>query len=75
MFNTNPAYTRKINVAAEIADSAWLRGGLDAVQDELRSLRRTDADPVVIAEVERLYHKQCLRVLPPATVAEHRWAA
>jgi len=62
--NIPAEYTRKIVVAAGIAAGAWVRGGLDAMQGELASLRRIDADPLVIAEVERLYHQQCLRTLP-----------
>ena len=64
----NPAaaeYTRKIVVGAGIAAAAWVRGGLDEMDAELKSLRRIDADPVVIAEAERCYHMQCLRSLPP----------
>jgi hypothetical protein len=64
MKQINPEYLRKINVAAMLADSAWLRGGLDGMSEELRSLRRLDADPIIISEIERLYHKQCMRVLP-----------
>jgi len=59
----NPNYTRKIHVAETMADAAWLKGGLDGMQAELASLRRLDADIVIISEFERLYHKQCLRAL------------
>lgn len=54
-------YDRKLCVAADLADEAWLRGGLDAMHDELAYLLRMDADSVVIAEFTRLYHKQILR--------------
>lgn len=64
MKTVNPEYTRKLTVAAQMADSAWLRGGLDGMEDELRSLRSLDADPVIIAELERLYHRQIIRTLP-----------
>jgi len=65
----NPAYSRLCNVAASIADAAYIAGGLDGMHAELCSLRRSDANPVVIAEVERLYHNQCKRVLPEARLA------
>lgn len=58
----NPEYARKVAVAGQLADAAWLAGGLDGMQGELASLRRLDADPVVIAELERLYHGQVIRV-------------
>lgn len=60
----NPEYQRKIAVAGQLADDAWLSGGLDAMHAELKSLYRSDADPVIIGEFERLYHKQLLKVLP-----------
>jgi len=60
----NPEYLRKTKVAGQLADDAWLRGGLDAMDVELKQLRRNDADPVIISEFERLYHKQMLQVLP-----------
>ena len=56
----NPEYSRKLQVAAEVADAAWISGGLDALQSELASWRRSDADPVIIAELERMYHKMVL---------------
>jgi hypothetical protein len=59
----NQEYTRKVQVAAHMADEAWLRGGLDGMAAELQWLRGNDADPVIIAEVHRLYHQQCKRVL------------
>jgi hypothetical protein len=31
---------------------------------ELKGLRRNEADPVIIGEFERLYHKQMRQVLP-----------
>jgi hypothetical protein len=65
----NHEYIRKLIVAASIAAGAWVREGLDGMQTELASLRRMDADPVVIAEVERIYHMQCLRVLPEERLA------
>lgn len=61
----NPEYARKCAVAAALADAAWLRGGLDAMDLELKALRRSDADTVIILEVERMYHNMCKRVLPP----------
>jgi hypothetical protein len=62
---TIPAeYSRKIAVASDLADRAWLRGGLDALQEELASLRRLEADDLIASEVERLYHAQCMRALP-----------
>ena len=60
----NPEYLRKTMVAAQLADDAWLRGGIDAMDAELKWLRRNDADPVIIGEFERLYHKQMRQVLP-----------
>lgn len=53
-----------MKAAGALADQAWLRGGLDAMQEELASLHRTEACPVLIAEFRRLYHRQCLRALP-----------
>jgi hypothetical protein len=44
-----------------MADEAWLRGGLDAMHEELGFLRGSDADPVVIGEYERLYHRMVKR--------------
>jgi hypothetical protein len=64
-----PEYTSKIVVAASIAAGAWLRNGLNGMQAELASLRRMDADLVIVSEVERLYHLQCLRVLPEERLA------
>jgi HAMP domain-containing protein len=61
MKTLNPAYVRKTLVAAQLADAAYIKGGLAGMQDELASLRRTDADGVVIAEFERLYHVQSTR--------------
>jgi hypothetical protein len=60
----NPEYRRKAKVAAQRADNAWLRGGLDEMDAELKWLRRNDADPVIISEFERLYHNQMRRELP-----------
>lgn len=60
----NPEYLRKTKIAGQLADDAWLHGGLDAMDAELKWLRRNDADPVIIGEFERLYHKQKLRTLP-----------
>lgn len=60
----NAEYARKCAVAADMADAAWLRGGLDAMHEDLRSLLRIDADPVVIAEVERLYHNKIISTTP-----------
>lgn len=57
----NPEYARKCLVAADMADSSYLAGGLDAMHAELAFLRRQEADPVVIAEFERLYHRQVVR--------------
>lgn len=50
-------YLRKIQTAKELASAAFDRGGADAVHAELASLRRLDADPAVLAEVERVYHR------------------
>jgi hypothetical protein len=69
MGQINPEYLRKTAIAAELADSAWLRGGLDGMHAELASLRRLDSDPVIIGELERLYHAQCMRVLPEQRLA------
>jgi hypothetical protein len=60
----NPEYLRKTTIAAQLADDAWLRGGLDEMDAELKGLRRNEADPVIIGEFERLYHKQMRQVLP-----------
>jgi len=59
--NINPEYTRKTAIAAEIAAAAYAVAGLDGMQAELASLRRTDADAVIIGELERLYHRQIVR--------------
>ena len=53
-------YNRKITIAAKIADDAWIQSGLSGMHDALRILRRADADPVIIVEVERMYHKQVI---------------
>jgi hypothetical protein len=65
----NPEYLRKTMVAAQRADDAWLRGGIDEMDAELKWLRRNDADPVIIGEFERLYHKQMRQVLPEQRLA------
>jgi len=65
----NPEYLRKAQVAAQLADDAWLRGGIDAMDTDLKWLRRNDADPVIISEFERLYHKQMRNVLPKQRLA------
>ena len=68
--NTAPAaYTRKISVASAVADAAWLRGGLDEMATELRSIRRLGWDALIVAEVERLYHGMCIRTLPAERLA------
>ena len=56
----NPEYTRKMEVAADLACRAFLAGGVDGMHAELQSLRRTDACPLIIAEVERRYHAVCV---------------
>jgi hypothetical protein len=65
----NPEYLRKTTVAAQLADDAWLRGGLDEMDAQLKWLRRNDADSVIISEFERLYHKQMRQVLPEQRLA------
>ena len=65
----NPEYLRKTKVAGQLADDAWLRGGLDAMDAELKWFRRNDADPVIIGEFERLYHNHMRRVLPKQRLA------
>jgi len=65
----NPGYLRKTKIAGQLADDAWLRGGLDAMDEELKKLRRDDADPVIVGEFERLYHKQIRQVLPEQRLA------
>lgn len=65
----NPEYLRKTQVAAQRADDAWLRGGLEEMHAELQWLRGNDADPVIIGEFERLYHKQVRQVLPEQRLA------
>jgi hypothetical protein len=62
-------YLRKTAIAASLADTSWMRGGLDGMHAELASLRRLDADPVIIGELERLYHEQMMRVLPEQRLA------
>ena len=57
-------YTRKLKVAAELADDTWLAGGLLAMEAELRFLRQNDADTTIIVELERLYHLQVVRTTP-----------
>jgi hypothetical protein len=54
----NQEYTRKQRVAAELADAAWLCGGLKAMKADLDYLIRMDADSVVIDEVKRLYYNR-----------------
>ena len=44
-------------------------GGLNAMDEELKWLRQDDADPVIIGEFERLYHKHALKVLPEQRLA------
>jgi hypothetical protein len=44
-----------------MADTAWLRGGLDAMKEELESLIRLEADDVVISEFKRLYYNQIVK--------------
>lgn len=66
----NPEYLRKAGVAGQLADAAWLRGGLDAMDEELKSLRRSGADQVIIDELERLYHRQAIRTLPEQRVTD-----
>lgn len=61
-------YMRKIHVAAEMAEAARVKGGLEAMEAEQAFLRGMEADPVVLAEYERLYHAECLRVLPAVEV-------
>ena len=56
--NTWQEYIRKTQVAAQIADESYSKGGLDGLHEELTFLRRMDADPLILAEVERLYHQQ-----------------
>ncbi len=68
----HPEYSRKITIAGEMADDAYILGGLDAMRDELRSLRRLASDPVIVGEFERLYHRQCVRVLPEQKLAISR---
>ncbi len=51
-------YIRKLVVATEIAMDAWTVGGLDAMEQELAKLRRQDADSIIIAELDRIYHAQ-----------------
>ena len=51
-------------VASDMADSAYIKGGLDGMHEELRSLLRIDACPLIISEFERLYNKQICRLLP-----------
>ena len=58
----NPEYARKLVVAARVVDDAYVAGGLDAVETEMASWRRLDADPVILAEMERLHRRHCLRV-------------
>ena len=65
----NPEYARKITIAGEMADDAYVAGGLDTMRDELRSLRRLASAPVIVGEFERLYHRQCIRVLPKQRLA------
>lgn len=59
----NPEYARKLTVAGEIADDAWLLGGLTAMEAELATLRRMDADPTIIAELHRIVRRQ-IALLP-----------
>lgn len=57
----NAEYTRKRAVAAELADTAWLSGGLDAMKTELDYLIRMEADDVVISEFKMLYYNQIVK--------------
>lgn len=65
MQRINPEYARKMEAAAILATRSFHEAGLDGMHAELRSLRRTDACPLIIAEVERRYHSECIRTLPP----------
>jgi hypothetical protein len=62
-------YARKISVGAELDLDAYRRGGLEAVREELAELRRLDACPIVIGELERRYRRRQLRELPPERLA------
>jgi hypothetical protein len=64
----NAEYARKTQVAAQMADSTYRSGGLNGMHAELAFLRRSDADPVVIGEFERLYHAQ-IKISTPLTHA------
>lgn len=57
----NAEYVRKTQVAAQMADASYIAAGLEGMATELAFLRRMDADPVVVAEFERLHHNQIIR--------------
>lgn len=63
MKTLNPAYVRKILVATQMADAAYLNGGLTGMLSELAFLRRSDADSIILAEFERLYHAHIRRII------------
>lgn len=72
----NAEYVRKTKVAARMAESAYSNNrGLEGMHAELAFLRRSDADPVVIAEFERLYHNQIKLVTPLTHALRERVAA
>jgi hypothetical protein len=58
MKTLNAEYDRKQCVAKDLADQAYLADGLRGMEDELAFLRGSNADPVVLAEFERLYRNQ-----------------
>jgi hypothetical protein len=56
-------YFRKLVVAADMADDAYLLGGLDGMRDDLASIRHIGGGggSTLVSEYERLYHRQILR--------------
>ena len=64
----NAEYDRKTCVAKDLADEAYLRGGIVEMHTELKWLYRHEADPVIIAEFERLYHRQIIKADSDATL-------
>lgn len=49
-------YFRKLAAAADMALAAYGANGERGIRDLLASLRRTEADEVVLAEIERIHH-------------------
>ncbi len=72
MGTVHPEYARKVAAAKQRASEVYTRSGTEGLREELASLRRLDADPVYIAEIERTYHRA---VKYDAQIAKNKAAA